>query len=81
MLITTADGRRLLWHRNGARHTLAAALGPLWVANFKPALFQVTAAGAIIARGSQADALEIVAVELAPADGAAPAPGAAPASG
>ncbi len=67
VLITTADGRRLHWHRAGARHTLAADLGPLWVANFKPALFQVTADGAIIPRGSQADALEIVAVALATA--------------
>jgi hypothetical protein len=74
VLITTADGRRLFWHRAGARHTLAAALGPLWVANFKPALFQVTAEGAIIPRGSQADALEIAAVELAAAEPPPPPP-------
>jgi hypothetical protein len=78
VLITTADGRQLYWHRAGARHTLAAALGPLWVANFKPALFQVTAAGAIIPRGSQADALEIVAVTLAPAADLPPAAGGLP---
>lgn len=76
VLITAADGRRLFWHRAGARHTLAAALGPLWIANFKPALFQVTAEGAIIPRGTLADALEISAVELAPAAG-----GGQPASG
>jgi hypothetical protein len=75
VLITTADGRRLHWHRAGARHSLAAGLGPLWVANFKPELFQVTAAGAIIPRGSQPDALEIVAVSLAPADDGPPAGG------
>jgi hypothetical protein len=69
VLITTADGRQLHWHRAGARHSLAAALGPLWVANFKPALFQVTCDGAIIPRGSQADALEIVAVALEAAAG------------
>ncbi len=69
VLITTADGRQLYWHRAGARHTLAAALGPVWIDNFKPALFQITAAGAIVPRGQQADALEIVAVTLVAADG------------
>ena len=62
--LTTADGRELHWHKGGVRHTLSPELGPHWVANFKPALFQVMPDGGIVARGSQAGAADIVAVAL-----------------
>jgi len=64
VLITVADGRTLYWQRAGARHSLAHALGEVWVGNFKPALFQVLPDGAIIPRGSQPGGLEIVLVAL-----------------
>lgn len=62
--ITTSGGGTLYWHRAGGRHTLSQALGAHWVANFKPALFQVTPEGAIIPRDSQPGGLEILGVDL-----------------
>lgn len=64
--ITTADGRQLHWHKTGRRHQLPTELGPMWVANFKPALFQVMPDGAIVPRGT-AGAVDIAAVALEPA--------------
>lgn len=63
--ITTADGRQLHWHKAGRRHQLPTELGPMWVANFKPALFQVLPDGAIVPRGT-AGAVDIAAVALEP---------------
>ena len=65
--ITTADGRQLHWHKAGRRHQLPDDLGPLWVANFKPVLFQVMPDGAIVPRGT-AGAVDIAAVTLESAD-------------
>jgi len=67
--ISTSDGRRLRWHKQGRAHALPAELGPVWIANFKPALFQVMPDGALVARGADAQASDIVKVELEPADG------------
>ncbi len=65
--IIAVDGRRRLWHRGGAVHSLPSELGPTWVANFKPALFQVLEDGSLVPRGS-AGGIDIASVELA-ADG------------
>jgi len=62
--IITSDGRRLRWHKQGRAHTLPAELGPVWVANFKPALFQVMPDGALVARGADAHAADIAQVAL-----------------
>jgi len=62
--ITTSDGRRLRWHKQGRAHALAAELGPVWVANFRPALFQVLPDGSLIARGADALACDIVRVTV-----------------
>lgn len=68
--ITTADGRQLHWHKAGRRHQLPAELGPMWVANFKPALFQVMPDGAIVPRGATGAAdIATVALEPAPPPG------------
>jgi hypothetical protein len=62
--LTTADGRQLYWCKGGQRHTLSPELGPHWVANFKPALFQALPDGAIVPRGAQPGAADIAAVAL-----------------
>jgi hypothetical protein len=64
VLITIAGGGTLYWHRAGVRHSLSPALGPQWVAHFKPDLFQAMPDGAIVPRGSQPGGLEILAVAL-----------------
>jgi hypothetical protein len=64
--ITTADGRQLLWHKAGRHHQLPDELGPMWVANFKPALFQVLPDGSIVPRGATG-AADIATVALEPA--------------
>ncbi len=65
--IATADGQSLLWRREGRVHTLALELGPMWVANFKPALFQVLPDGSIVPRGA-AGAKDLASVVLEPAE-------------
>jgi hypothetical protein len=64
VLITAADGTRRRWRKQGREHTLAAELGPVWVANFKPAMFQVLDDGQLLPRGADARALEVVSVAL-----------------
>ncbi len=64
ILITAADGTQLRWRKAGAVHTLSPDLGPIWVANFKPALFQVAPDGTLVARGSDSRAQDIVSVAL-----------------
>lgn len=66
--ITTASGQQLLWHKAGRLHTLSPELGPTWVANFKPALFQVMPDGGFVPRGSDPSAEDVTAVELVAAD-------------
>ena len=63
VVIATVDGRTLHWRKGGAVHTLSPELGPIWIANFKPALFQVLDDGSIVARGS-AGAVDIREVTL-----------------
>jgi hypothetical protein len=63
--ITTADGRRLHWVKAGKVHTLAPELGPMWIANFKPAVFQVAPDGSFVPRGTPG-AVDIASVELEP---------------
>ncbi|MHC5067734.1 MAG: hypothetical protein ACYTF0_04000 [Planctomycetota bacterium] len=62
--ITTVDGRHLLWHKGGQVHQLRAELGPTWVANFKPALFQALPDGSFVPRGSDPRAVDVIRVEL-----------------
>ena len=66
IVITTADGLELRWRKGGKPHSLTAELAPVWVANFKPALFQVAADGQIVPRGT-AGAVDIAAVRAEPA--------------
>ena len=63
--ITLVDGREVWWHKGGAIHTLAAELAPVWVANFKPALFQGLPEGGIVPRGAPG-AVDIGRVEAVP---------------
>ncbi len=66
VLLTTADGRSLHWVKGGAVHTLDERLGPVWAANFKPALFQVAADGQLVPRGTPG-AADVTAWDLEPA--------------
>ncbi|MBA2481190.1 MAG: hypothetical protein H0V44_11055 [Planctomycetes bacterium] len=69
VVITTVDGRNLLWRKNDRVHSLSQELGPVWVANFRPAVFQVLPDGALVPRGSAAEAADVANVALEP-DGA-----------
>jgi hypothetical protein len=66
ILLTAADGRVVPWRKQERIHTLPAELAHTWVANFKPGLFQMLPDGAIVPRGSDARALDIAAVAVAP---------------
>ncbi len=50
--ITTVSGDIRWWHKGGRLHTLPPELATVWPANFKPAIFQVMADGAIVPRGT-----------------------------
>ncbi len=45
--ITTTDGRTFYWHKRGQLHTVEEDVARIFVANFKPALFQVNADGSL----------------------------------
>ncbi len=64
VMITTVDGRRLRWRKGGQPHSLSPELGPVWVANFRPAVFQVLGDGTLIPRGSADGASDVLKVEL-----------------
>lgn len=63
--LTTVDGRVLHWVKAGLIHSLDERLAPIWIANFKPALFQVSPDGQLVSRGT-AEAVDVVAWELDP---------------
>lgn len=65
--ITTVEGDQLYWHKGGKQHVLSPELGPTWVANFKPALFQVLPDGSFVPRGADPRARDVATVELEPA--------------
>lgn len=67
--ITTVEGATLYWHKGGRQHVLSPELGPIWVQNFKPAVFQVMPDGGFVPRGSDPRAVDVAAVDLEPADG------------
>ena len=62
--VTTTCGQKLIWHKGGREHTLSYELGPTWVQNFKPQLFQIAADGSFVPRGSMATAMDVANVEL-----------------
>ena len=49
--------------KGGQVHTLDERLGPLWVANFKPAMFQLLPDGNLVPRGT-AGAADVVKWDL-----------------
>ena len=63
--LTTASGSEVLWHKSGRIHTLDERLGPVWAQNFKPAIFQLSASGELVPRGT-AEAVDVVRWELEP---------------
>jgi hypothetical protein len=64
--LTLVDGTTVLWRRAGVVHTLSETLGPVWAANFKPALFQALPDGEIVPRGGSPRAIDIAAVAVEP---------------
>jgi hypothetical protein len=63
VVITTADGRTLRWRKNDRVHSLSPELGPIWIANFRPGVFQVLADGSLVPRGTPG-ASDVAAVAL-----------------
>jgi len=49
--ITTADGQTFYWHKRGALHTVSEDVADIFVANFKPELFQVNPDGSLTPPG------------------------------
>ena len=66
--VTTVDGDQVYWHKAGRRHSLSPELGPVWVREFKPAVFQVLPDGRFVPRGSDPRAVDVARVELEPAE-------------
>jgi hypothetical protein len=67
VILTLADGTRAAWRRGGGVHTLSEELGPTWVANFQPRLFQALPDGHIVPRG-EPGAVDIATWALEAAD-------------
>jgi hypothetical protein len=64
--ITTADGRILYWHKRGQLHILEEDVARIFVANFKPALFQVRPDGSFDSP-SASETSPVEKVEMEPA--------------
>ena len=45
--ITSQDGRTFYWHKRGQLHTVEEDVADIFVANFKPELFQVLPDGSL----------------------------------
>lgn len=45
--ITAVDGRTFYWHKRGMLHTVEEDVATIFVANFKPELFQVRPDGSL----------------------------------
>ena len=45
--VTTEDGRVFYWHKRGQLHVVDEDVAALFIANFKPALFQVKPDGTL----------------------------------
>lgn len=45
--ITAEDGRTFYWHKRGQIHTVEEDVATIFVANFKPGLFQVLPDGSL----------------------------------
>ena len=68
ILVTTADGKTLFWHKQGKIHLLPESLAVTWVEKFKPHLFDILASGEMVGAGRDPNALKIAKVERAPAE-------------
>ncbi len=67
ILVTTADGRSLFWHKQGKIHLLPESLAITWVEKFKPHLFDILPSGEMMGAGRDPLALKIAKVEKVPA--------------
>jgi len=61
--IHTVAGDTRWWVKAGRIHSLSPDLGPVWVANFKPEVFQMLPDGQLAPRGTPG-AVEVLRVEL-----------------
>ena len=62
--ITTTEGLVVYWVKRGQVHTLDEDLAKMWVANFKPAIFQVTRDGALTSPTPDVETFPIAQVEM-----------------
>lgn len=65
--IHAVDGTVCWWVKAGRIHSLSPDLGPVWVANFRPEVFQVLPDGQLVPRGTPG-AVDVQRVELVPAE-------------
>jgi hypothetical protein len=63
ILVTTADGRTLFWHKQGKVYLLPAALAITWLEKFKPNLFDILPTGEMVGAGRDPNALRIAKIE------------------
>jgi len=63
ILVTTACGQSLFWHKQGKIHLLPESLALIWVEKFKPHLFDILPSGEMVGAGRDASALKISCVE------------------
>jgi len=67
ILVTTADGQTLFWHKQGKIHLLDEDLAATWVEKFKPHLFDILPNGEMAGAGRNPTAFKISKVEKVPA--------------
>lgn len=67
--VTDAEGRAVLWHKNGRPNLLSRQLADTWVTHFKPHLFSVLPDGTFVARGTDARGKDIARVRMVKQDG------------
>ena len=68
ILVTTAEGKVVFWHKQGKVHLLPESLAVTWVEKFKPHLFDILPSGEMVGAGRDPAALKIAKVEKVPVE-------------
>ena len=63
ILVTTADGQTLFWHKQGKVYLIPESLAITWMEKFKPNLFDILPTGEMVGAGRDLNALKIAKVE------------------
>ena len=62
--VTTDSGIQVYWVKGGKLHTLTRELAEIWVKNFKPSIYRVTARGEFTTPSSGIESFPIDRVEM-----------------